>query len=695
METIDEVTKAMTGQEPDKMIPLAERNEKPLRFAQDSFSNSTLYRFKDITTVPNAKDLVDIVLSKTNRKTPTIIHPQFKIHRIRSFYMRKVKFCAQTLNDKLGTIIKEFPRLEDIHPFYADLCNVLYDRDHFKIALGQLNTIRSVGDRVAKHYVRLLKYADSPYKCKMLKRAALGRLATSMKKLQGSLVYLEEVRQHLSRLPQINPTSRTLILSGYPNVGKSSFMNEVTRSNVEVQPYAFTTRSLYVGHFDYEFTRWQVIDTPGVLDRPIDERNTIEMTAITALVHIQAAILYFLDISEQCGFSIKEQVSLFHSISAAFRGKPLVVVINKIDLRPITDLNDEEKALIETIKKRGEEEDIRGEFSPTSCITQEGIDATKNKACEMLLSQRVEKKVGEGRVERIHNRLFVATPKVGVDANGRSVDRPPCIPQSVIEEKKMRDMGETAQERFVTERDREAVGGGPGVYQHDHNKKYLLADPSWRYDLIPEIYNGKNVADFMDPEIANKMNLLLQEEERLLAQQDPNLFAEDTEYTALMGERGNLHRLIGEKRMVHGLERTRSAARPGKFRGAPVDGEMMKVDLEKVGYDVDSGVMERGRAKRRQLTSASEREASAMSDGSSRGRSKSILTSASHKRGPSRIDLSLPRPEDREKAAKRMVKDLQIIGRLHKKGEADRFIGTARPKHLLSGKRGIGKTQRR
>lgn len=58
-----------------------------------------------------------------------------------------------------------------------------------------------------------------------------------------------KVRQHLGRLPAINPATRTLILtgaaarargspSGYPNVGKSSFMNIVTNANVDVQPCA-------------------------------------------------------------------------------------------------------------------------------------------------------------------------------------------------------------------------------------------------------------------------------------------------------------------------------------------------------------------------------------------------------------------------------------------------------------------------
>ena len=46
---------------------------------------------------------------------------------------------------------------------------------------------------------------------------------------------------------------------------------------MDVQPYAFTTKSLFVGHMDHRYLRWQVIDTPGILDRPLEERNTIEM----------------------------------------------------------------------------------------------------------------------------------------------------------------------------------------------------------------------------------------------------------------------------------------------------------------------------------------------------------------------------------------------------------------------------------
>ena len=170
--------------------------------------------------------------------------------------MRKVKFMQEAVSEKLTGIIEGFPKLNDIHPFYADLMNVLYDKDHYKLALGHCNKAKSITDSIANDYVRLLKYADSLYRAKQLKRAALGRTCTLIKKLKSSLSYLQEVRKHLGRLPTIDTNARTLIVTGFPNVGKSSFINNVTNANVDVQPYAFTTQNLFVGHTDYKYSRW-------------------------------------------------------------------------------------------------------------------------------------------------------------------------------------------------------------------------------------------------------------------------------------------------------------------------------------------------------------------------------------------------------------------------------------------------------
>ena len=64
--------------------------------------------------------------------------------------MRKVKFTAANWNESLTRILDEFPKIEDIHPFYSDLLNVLYDKDHYKLALGQMNTARNLIDKLAQ-----------------------------------------------------------------------------------------------------------------------------------------------------------------------------------------------------------------------------------------------------------------------------------------------------------------------------------------------------------------------------------------------------------------------------------------------------------------------------------------------------------------------------------------------------------------
>ena len=85
--------------------------------------------------------------------TPTVVCNGWSIQRIRQFYMRKVKFTAANWNESLTRILDEFPKIEDIHPFYSDLLNVLYDKDHYKLALGQMNTARNLIDKLAQGVV--------------------------------------------------------------------------------------------------------------------------------------------------------------------------------------------------------------------------------------------------------------------------------------------------------------------------------------------------------------------------------------------------------------------------------------------------------------------------------------------------------------------------------------------------------------
>mmetsp|Transcript_17709 Transcript_17709/g.41165 ORF Transcript_17709/g.41165 Transcript_17709/m.41165 type:complete len:646 (-) Transcript_17709:36-1973(-) len=645
-----------------------------------------MYKFKEIETIPPAKQLIDITLSKTNRKTPTVIHPGFKITRIRSFYMRKVKFCQTTYGEKFTKILEGFPKIDDIHPFYADLCNVLYDRDHYKLALGQINTCKKIIDSIAKDYVRMMKFADSLYKAKMLKRAALGRMCTAVKKLTGSLSYLEEVRQHLGRLPSINPATRTLILTGYPNVGKSSFMNIVTNANVDVQPYAFTTKSLFVGHLDYNYVRWQVIDTPGILDHPLEERNTIEMTAITALAHLQAAVLFFVDISEMCGYPLATQVALFHSIKPLFQNRPLLIILNKTDLRKMEELSEDEKNLLKSMKT---DEDDKVEFIQTSCATKVGVDAARSRACDLLLDRRVEQKVKQGKSEAVRNRLYITN-------TSSRPDRPPCIPPSVQKAKGMDvdvSMGgaDEAAKHEKLEKDRMEELGGAGVYSVDMWKKAILEDPSWKYDMIPEIMDGKNVMDFVDPEIDAKLAQL--EKEEALLMKEANTRDDDDVLRAFSGTQkilDELHSRTKQRRLENRLKKSQNKVptpRKAGKKASEVEGELTSLGLD--------GSKVRGRSKSKKSVLLGKRRREASLEGGDAGSVETRAASlAARARSQSKMK-GLPSEEVAQKVEKKRRKLMRQRNKLGKRGDADTHIPDLKPKHLYSGKRGIGKTDRR
>lgn len=79
--------------------------------------------------------------------------------------------------------------------------------------------------------------------------------------------------------------------------------------------------------------REQVVDTPGILDHPLEERNTIEMQAITALAHLRSAVLYVMDVSEQCGHTLQQQLELFNNIRPLFANKVRVLEEKGRDLQ--------------------------------------------------------------------------------------------------------------------------------------------------------------------------------------------------------------------------------------------------------------------------------------------------------------------------------------------------------------------------
>jgi len=638
------------------------------------------YNFKKVTVVPTAKQFVDVILSKTQRKTPTVIHKQYAIGRIRTFYTRKVKFTQQSYHDRLTEMLEQFPKLEEVHPFYSDLMNILYDKNHYKLALGQMNMARHLVDNVAKDYVRLLKYSDSLYRCKCLKKAALGRMCTIIKRQAQSLLYLEQIRQHLSRLPSIDPNTRTLLVCGFPNVGKSSFLNKVTNADVEVQPYAFTTKSLYVGHTDYKYLRWQVVDTPGILDHALEERNTIEMQAITAMAHLRASILYILDVSEQCGHTIEEQIRLFENIKALFANKPLILVANKTDVKKIEDLPVHKKKYFDTYREQGIP------IIEMSTLNEEGVMQVRNDACELLLAHRVEMKIKSSRVNDVLNRLHVAEPK-----KRDTKERPAFIPAAILAKKSSSSSSgmevevNTASKK-KTERELELELGDE--YTIDLRKTWDIPNPEEKYDVLPETYKGHNVADFIDPDIMAKLEELEDEEEKLFeagyyAQKDEPQDEESKDIRKL-AKRIRTTRKLGIMESRFNKPRRQQSQMPRTAKAQPrsrLEKTMTNLGLDMSNQDNAHYTRSRSRAESHKPVKRLREDSEGVVRSSSRlPRDKSGVRDASM--------AAKVRDMSKHVQRKTLHRDARV-------GEADRKIGDMKPKHLFSGKRKSGKTDRR
>ncbi|KAB2615433.1 nucleolar GTP-binding protein 1-like [Pyrus ussuriensis x Pyrus communis] len=386
------------------------------------------YNFKKMTVVPNGKDFIDIILSPTQRQTPTVVHKGYM----------------------------PFPAF--VSSICGNLLHVLYNKDHYKLALGQINTARNLIGKISK---------DS----EIVEVAALGRMCMVIKRIDPSLAYLEQIRQHVARLRSIDPNTMTVLICGYPNVGKSSFINKITRADVDVQPYAFTTKSLF------------------------------------SLAHLSAAALFFLDISGSCGYNNAQQTTLFHSIKSLFMNKPLIIVCNKTDLQPFDGISEEDKKLVAEMKNEamktvvgqgGEAKNDEGVLLTMSTLIDEGVMSVKNAACERLLNQRVELKMKSKRINDCLNFM------------------PLCIPQVVLEAQSKQAV---EKEKRSTERDLKNENDGVGVYSASLNKHYIFVNDEWKEDFMPENLDGHNVYDFVDPDILHRLEEL-EREERLRQEED-------------------------------------------------------------------------------------------------------------------------------------------------------------------------------
>lgn len=272
-------------------------------------------------TVPTADEVLDRSFRRAARK----MREKRNKDRANEEFVRAV---SSAVHDRLVQILQDIPVIDELPPFYHDMIDILFGIDRFKKSLGAVGwaakQTRILGYRMAYEVRRA---ADTQAK----RKQAVARISSIVHQIDEHLRFLNDARNTLRNLPDIRDEF-TIVVAGYPNVGKSSFIRRVSTAEPEVAKYPFTTREIILGHRRMGRRSLQFVDTPGLLYRPRTERNAVEQQAVNALMNVADLVLFILDPSETCGYTFSDQLSLLEDMRGLIPA-PFIVVVNKADER--------------------------------------------------------------------------------------------------------------------------------------------------------------------------------------------------------------------------------------------------------------------------------------------------------------------------------------------------------------------------
>ena len=246
----------------------------------------------------------------------------------------RVTIAANFIASKLEGIALKTPFLKELHPFYRELISTMINVDEYRACLARIHGAAKITRKIAREAKVLIRKAEDAKAAARGRRMFFGRTLSLLSELTPCLSRIREFQLEMLKLPSIDPNLKTIIIAGVPNVGKSSLLRAVSRAKPEVKPYPFTTKTIIVGHISIEDEKIQVIDTPGLLDRPLEEKNKIELRAILAMKHLKGVIIYLFYPSETCGYTLDYQLKVYSSLVRWFPDVSIFIAANKVDITP-------------------------------------------------------------------------------------------------------------------------------------------------------------------------------------------------------------------------------------------------------------------------------------------------------------------------------------------------------------------------
>ncbi len=282
-----------------------------------------------VPTILSSKELLDKAFRQASKVN---LRGTSHLDTVKKTSLGKISAAGDVLNSTLMKYVRAFPSLDRREDFYSELVDVLVGVDNLRKALGALGWCARRTNDLQRHYTRRIRGSKDPQFIGQMRREYYGRVSSIVNQVDGSLKFVAGSRDKLRKLPEIDADIPTVVIAGFPNVGKSQLIDKLSSARPVIATYPFTTKGVGVGHFKHQWQTYQVVDTPGLLDRPLEERNPIERQAVLAIKYLADLMVFLLDPTETSGYTIEQQLELLRSLSNWLPDLSIIEVENKKDI---------------------------------------------------------------------------------------------------------------------------------------------------------------------------------------------------------------------------------------------------------------------------------------------------------------------------------------------------------------------------
>ncbi len=305
-----------------------------------------------------------------------------KISRARSIYLAKVDRVFSLLADLVGRCAR-LPRSSSMHPFYAEIAMIASEKMYDSL-IDRCRRAVYIVTSLYREYRRRITGSEDPVEVEKLSREFVGRALSTVRRGLRGIDLLGRAVEEISRSPCISEEAINIVVCGMPQVGKSTLVSRISSAKPETSPFPFTTKNIVMGHLEVGGEVIVVIDTPGILDRPIDEMNEIELKAVAAIKNLADLALFLIDPRRGSYYSLSEQLEVLKSVTELLGWDKIIIAVNKVDAASKEEIDN----ALEILRVSGYDK-----IYLISALTGQGLDLL----LEGLAKRKTESSSGEAR----------------------------------------------------------------------------------------------------------------------------------------------------------------------------------------------------------------------------------------------------------------------------------------------------------